>query len=236
MHTAIMFARVARSRTFVLPTSSFPRLRSPVTSSFSPSSWGGGSRRSVATSDLPRASPHDKVPFSAPPRDDTRGELGQIHLPDMSDPRSSSVEPIALKIPLEPDAYTIPRNKSEDDGFPSLREPEVHTVAARSTYPDGGPVLVSNSADDTFEAFEGDHKLGAKVDASPSHRSSSSSSSENEESSSSSESEGRPLNSEERSGLVKLGGIVFVAWLASGLTRPYKPQHPPAQQQQQETL
>jgi len=44
--------------------------------------------------------------------------------------------------------------------------------------------------------------------------------------SSSGEGEGEPLSQEDRIGLIKLGGFLFAGWVLSGLTRPYKPQHP----------
>lgn len=36
-----------------------------------------------AAADLPKQAPFDGVPFTAPPRDDTKGQLGQVFLPDM---------------------------------------------------------------------------------------------------------------------------------------------------------
>ncbi|GAA5968817.1 hypothetical protein JCM3765_001275 [Sporobolomyces pararoseus] len=198
------------------------------------------SSSSVSTSDLPRAKPHEKIPFSAPPKDETKGDLGQVHLPSMVE----NVQELPMKIPSEPDAYQIssssqetsPSSTSSSSEDPSSSSssssststPKLHTVSSPSTYPkEGRPILVGESADDTFEGFEGDHKLPASAVNS---KQTSSSSSEKDSSSSSSggkgEGEGEPLNQEDRIGLFKLGGILVGGWILSGLTRPYKPQHP----------
>ncbi|GAA5911575.1 uncharacterized protein JCM6883_002412 [Sporobolomyces salmoneus] len=204
---------------------------------------------SVAAADLPRAPPHDKIPFSAPPKDETRGDLGQVHLPDMTDRK---IEPIALKIPAEPDSYrtnskevSSSESQLEEDGdqFPTMREPKVHTVSAKETYHGGGPSVAANSADDTFEAFEGDHKLAAQAQAQSQStredgkekehghhekggKSHSHSSSKGKGKGDHHQFEGKALNEEERKGLYKLGGILVAGWVLGGLTRPYRPQHP----------
>ena len=55
---------------------------------------------SVATADLPKAKPHDKVPFSAPPKDETKGELGQVHLPSMEEKSTDHKMAIVRSGPL----------------------------------------------------------------------------------------------------------------------------------------
>ncbi|GAA6012180.1 hypothetical protein JCM11491_001777 [Sporobolomyces phaffii] len=189
---------------------------------------------SVAAADLPRAPPHDKIPFSAPPKDETKGDLGQVDLPDMTE---RTVEH-ALKIPSEPDAYRASEPASESGGsFPSLQRAaadKLHTVAHPSTHPNGGPSLAATSADDTFEGFQGDHTLSAsaaKDGVQPTskgdrdgagrqhgHRS-------RDDGSKDGEGEQQAWSQEDNVGLLKLGGIVVVGWVLGGLTRPYKPQH-----------
>ncbi|GAA5996866.1 hypothetical protein JCM5350_005906 [Sporobolomyces pararoseus] len=185
---------------------------------------------SVSSADLPRAKPHEKIPFSAPPRDETKGDLGQVHLPSMVE----KLEEVPMKIPSEPDAYQIssspssPSSSSEDPSSSSSSTPKLHTVSSPSTYPkEGRPTLAANSADDTFEGLPGDHKLPASAVGKLEEQTSSSSSKEEKGSESSSRGgEGEPLSQEDKVGLFKLGGILLGGWILSGLTRPYKPQHP----------
>ncbi|GAA5888042.1 hypothetical protein JCM16303_000190 [Sporobolomyces ruberrimus] len=206
---------------------------------------------SVAAADLPRAPPHEKIPFSAPPKDETKGDLGQVHLPAMQEKyveqalqivRPPQFSPYTVFVtspltryalaaqPSEPDAYRAP---SKSDDFPSLHPSsnteKLRTVASPTTHANGGPTLAANSADDTFEGFEGDHKLSASAEKEGTKQTSKddgAEKSEKKDRKEDSHEEGEPLSSEERMGLFKLGGFIFGAWVLGGLTRPYKPQHP----------
>ncbi|GAA6062173.1 hypothetical protein JCM10212_005128 [Sporobolomyces blumeae] len=181
-------------------------------------------RQGAAAADLPKAPPHDKVPFSAPPKDETKGQLGQVFMPDMAE--KPTVEPI--KIPSAPDSYRTSTsdsttNSSSEPSSTDLSESKVHTVSAPSTYPAGGPSSMAGSADDTFEGLPGDNELSASANDAKAHTTGPSSSSSSNHDSSSSRA-GEPLNHEERMGLVKLGGILFGGFVLSGLTRPFKPE------------
>ena len=61
------------------------RLASRTFARFASTTSVGGTppQPTPAAAQLPKVAPHEGVPFSAPPVDVTKGELGQIHLPDM---------------------------------------------------------------------------------------------------------------------------------------------------------
>ncbi|GAA5933180.1 uncharacterized protein JCM15063_002319 [Sporobolomyces koalae] len=179
---------------------------------------------SVAAADLPRAPPHDKIPFSAPPKDETKGDLGQVHLPAMDEKPVQA----SLQIPLEPDSYRAPSASSSSSEFPTLQPSSAKVITASdpSTYPQP-PSHAATSADDTFEAFEGDHKLAASA-ASTEHSDQTSrdrsTGTSRDETHSDQGHEGQPLSQEDRVGLLKLGGIVVGGYILSGLFRPFKPE------------
>jgi len=145
--------------------------------------------------------------------------------------------------PSEPDHYQTPTHDTSSTDFPSLRQQsqKLHTVASPSTLPGGGPSHAASSADDTFEGFKDDHKLPASAaesekvtkdgesgngEGDKEHKERKEQSENENENSGNGKGGGRPLNQEERMGLIK--GVVFVvgSYVLSGLTRPYKPQHP----------
>ncbi|KDE07718.1 hypothetical protein MVLG_01992 [Microbotryum lychnidis-dioicae p1A1 Lamole] len=88
-----------------------------------------------------KVAPHDGVPFAAPPRDEMKGELGQVFLPDMAS--IEYVAPAPIQIPGEPDNYSLLSTDSSLDSFPHLHDrtlmPKVFTVTAKETHLGGGP-------------------------------------------------------------------------------------------------
>ncbi|GAA5915299.1 hypothetical protein JCM5296_000542 [Sporobolomyces johnsonii] len=84
-----------------------------------------------------------KVPFAAPPVDETKGALGQVYLPDMAALERQYV--VEVRIPSAPDNYT---SSSSDDApfFPLLRPGAIETVAPPETHLGGGPSSTANAA------------------------------------------------------------------------------------------
>ncbi|BGP53641.1 hypothetical protein JCM8202_003589 [Rhodotorula sphaerocarpa] len=158
----------------------------------------------------------DKRPFAPPAeRDETQGELGQVKMPDMESLGQRSEGRNEVKIPTAPDTYRTSSASSPDaNGAATPPEPAPHaphfaTAAHPSTYPGGGPS--QNRAGQESDVVL-DHSSAQK------HRggggSSSSSGQEKYEWSD------RPLNADERRGLLVLGGIVAGGLFLGTVTQP----------------
>ncbi|GAA5879140.1 hypothetical protein JCM1840_006206 [Sporobolomyces johnsonii] len=153
-------------------------------------------------SPAPKKAPHDKIPFTAPPVDTTKGKLAQVYLPDMAP--LEQVRTVAIKIPSAPDTYSTSSSTDSSDDFPTLHaSPKIITASHPSTYPSGGP---------SANALGDDVQLGEAGD--------SRSALPKEHDRSQDGYEGRPLNAEEKRGLWKLAGIVGAGWGLSWATDP----------------
>ncbi|CEQ39822.1 SPOSA6832_01376 [Sporobolomyces salmonicolor] len=153
-------------------------------------------------SPAPKKAPHDKIPFTAPPVDTTKGELAQVYLPDMAPLEQERT--VEIKIPSAPDTYSTSSHSADD--FPTLHpSPQIITASHPSTYPSGGP-SANALGDDVQPGEAGDSRSALPK--------------EQDRSQDGSSSEGRPLGAEEKRGLFKLAGVVAAGWTLSWVTDP----------------
>ncbi|SCV73527.1 BQ2448_7453 [Microbotryum intermedium] len=94
-----------------------------------------------------KVAPHDGVPFAAPPRDETKGQLGQVFLPNMA--QIEYVAPAPIQIPGEPDNYSLLSTDQTLDSYPHLHDPtpKVFTVTSKETHLGGGPESAASRED-----------------------------------------------------------------------------------------
>ncbi|GAA6000967.1 uncharacterized protein JCM10292_006518 [Rhodotorula paludigena] len=160
-----------------------------------------------AASDLPARPPHNKVPFAAPPGDESKGQLGQVYMPDMQLHDQRDPGP---KIPIVPDNYTTPSSDTDTFTPPSH---EISTAVHPSTLPGGGPSS-SHTGDDTISSGGEGPSHSASISGSSS--ASAKEPREEEPSGEKYEWNERPLDDQERRGLYQLGGILagglFLGW------------------------
>ncbi|KAL8277235.1 hypothetical protein RQP46_010408 [Phenoliferia psychrophenolica] len=163
------------------------------------------STRSLATAasiaDIPVVAPTDKIAFKAPEVDTTKGELGQVYLPDL---RQHFVD--VVSIPTAPDNYVTPSTAPDAHAFPSFHAPQVHTVASTSTHL-SPPTHGAYGADDAMAG-----EVGDSSSAVPAHKDVSTKPIPFEFVE-------RDLNAEESRGLVVLAAIVVGGWVLGGVAK-----------------
>ncbi|KAK4702523.1 hypothetical protein P7C70_g3699, partial [Phenoliferia sp. Uapishka_3] len=171
--------------------------------------------------------PVDKIAFKAPEADTTRGELGQVYLPDMSVhyienmsiSSDGALVPSAyvwqltscsILQPTAPDNYTLSSSAPDASAFPSFRAPQVFTAASLTTHPGGGPSHGSEGADDAIlgEAGDSTSSIPKSQDISTKQIPF--------------EPVERDLTAEESMGLVGLGAILVGGYLLGGLAEKKK--------------
>ncbi|GJN88841.1 hypothetical protein Rhopal_001812-T1 [Rhodotorula paludigena] len=164
-----------------------------------------------AASDLPARPPHNKVPFAAPPGDESKGQLGQVYMPDMQLHDQRDPGP---KIGLESVGGSALRWIQESFARSRFSFMAISTAVHPSTLPGGGPSS-SHTGDDTISSGG----EGPDRSASSSTSSSSTSAKKQREEGPSGEKyewDERPLDDQERRGLYQLGGILagglFLGW------------------------
>lgn len=120
-----------------------------------------------AAADLPVKPAYDNVPFAAPTnKDETRGQLGQVDLPDMEKVEHEAEEEFTVRIvsflsaiasievlltsslalfpraqPTAPDTYRSAETSPDAPSDPVGHAPQVATASHPSTYHGGGPSL-----------------------------------------------------------------------------------------------
>ncbi|GAA5978807.1 hypothetical protein JCM10908_004494 [Rhodotorula pacifica] len=187
-----------------------------------------------AAADLPVKPAHDNLPFAAPSnKDETKGELGQVDMPDMGrvEDKSSEAAEFQVRIPTAPDTYRSSETSPDAPSEPVAHTPEVATASHPSTYHGGGPTLNKAGQDgdvvvDPLGEGEGDSKQKKAATSQPEKdgKSDESASSEKDkergEKSYKYEWKDRGLDDEEKRGLYLLGGMLVGGYVLSTVTQP----------------
>ncbi|GAA6016900.1 hypothetical protein JCM10207_007840 [Rhodosporidiobolus poonsookiae] len=168
--------------------------------------------RLASTAPSSTASKPKKQVDTAPPAPDTKGQLGQVEMPDMA--AIEEEMEVRASIPSAPDAFhsSFSPSSSSTDETPAEPAAQVITASHPSTYPSGGPSL-NSQGDDVQPGQSGDSTTPLPRESDRSGEGSS------REGGSQSKA-GEPLTADEARGAWALAGILVGGWVVGTVTDP----------------